>query len=207
MNILPKWLVKPFEYTALNHLNISADVDKNTNVGRLATGLEVRGLIPTIIIDHASNTILYGNEYAKACKEINKTYIPIIPINPKSVPDNIRQKDLFYIKASHEDKLSNTKVIGRAMDLLALKMSVQFGNLTRLLEYAEISQSEFDRYIKVAKVYQHEKLPDIQHLNKLYEIALIPEQFRTIPLKVNGRYKWVEEMTVRELREIKRKYK
>lgn len=204
---MPKWLVRPFEYTALSHLNISDDVDKNTNVGRLATGLEIQGLIPIIIIDHDSNTILHGNEYARACKEINKTYVPVIPINPKSVPDNIRQKDVFYIKYCHEDKLGNTKIIGRAMDLLALKMSVQFGELTRLLEYAKISQSEFDRYIKIAKVHQCEKLPDIQHLNKLYEIALIPEQFRTIPLKVNGRYKWVEEMTVRELREIKRKYK
>lgn len=208
MNILPKWLVKPFEYTALNHLNISADVDKNTNVGRLATGLEVRGLIPTIIIDHASNTILYGNEYAKACKEINKTYIPIIPINPKSVPDNIRQKDLFYIKASHEDKLGNTKIIGRAMDLLALKMSVQFGDLTRLLEYAKISQSEFDRYIKIAKVQQTEKLPDTNiSLNKLYEIALIPEKHRFTSHTVNGKTKLPHEMTVRELRELKKQIK
>lgn len=205
---MPKWLINPFEFTALNRLNISDDVEKSTNVGRLGTALKIQGLIPVVIVDDNSNTIVYGNEYAKACQELGITYLSIIAINAKKVPDNVRHKDLLYIKYNHEDKLSDKKTIGRAVDLLAFKMSVESGQLTRLLEYANISQSEFDRYIKVAKVQQTETLPDTDiSLNKLYEIALIPEQLRTIPLKVKGRYKWVEEMTVRELREVKRKYK
>lgn len=204
---MPNWLINPFEFTALSHLNISDDVEKNTNTGRLGVALEIQGLIPVVILDDSSNTIVYGNEYAKACQELGITYLPIIAINAKKVPDNIRHKDLLYIKYNHEDKLSNQKTIGSAKDLLAFKMSVESGQLTRLLEYANISQSEFDRYIKVARVHQTEKLPDADiSLNKLYEIALIPEKHRFTSHTVNGKTKLPHEMTVRELREVKRKY-
>lgn len=205
---MPNWLINPFEYTALSHLNISDDVDNRTNVGRLGVALKTQGLIPVVIVDDSSNTIVYGNEYAKACQEIGITYLPIIAINANKVPDNVRHKNLLYIKFNHADKLSDQKTIGRAEVLLAFKMSVASGQLTRLLEYANISQSEFDRYIKVAKVQQTEKLPDTEiSLNKLYEIALIPEKHRFTSHTVKGKTKLPHEMTVRELREVKRKYK
>ena len=59
---MPNWLINPFEFTALSHLNISEDVEKNTNTGRLGVALEIQGLIPVVILDDSSNTIVYGNE-------------------------------------------------------------------------------------------------------------------------------------------------
>lgn len=79
--------------------------------------------------------------------------------------------------------------------------------MNNILKLITVSHSEYDRYIKIAKVYQKEKLPDNLPLNKTYELALIPERYRFQPHRVNGFEKLPQDMTIRELREVKRKHK
>src|SRR5690606_30085106 len=71
-------------------------------------------------------------------------------------------------------------------------------------------KSQADRFIRVFKEHELGKLPNVGTIgfNALYEIATLPEPERekghTLP---SGETKTVDEMTVRELRELKRQLK
>src|SRR5699024_2338757 len=70
--------------------------------------------------------------------------------------------------------------------------------------------SQADRFMAVAKEYEMGKLPHVGNIGfrALYEIATLPQEERekehTLP---SGETKQVDEMTVRELQEVKRQLK
>lgn len=81
------------------------------------------------------------------------------------------------------------------------------GEWSKWLEEIEISKSQADRFIKVATEYDEGRLPHVGNLafRTLYEIATLPPEQRQVPhLTSKGEQKTPDEMTVRELRELKR---
>jgi len=73
-----------------------------------------------------------------------------------------------------------------------------------------MSKSQADRFIKVFKEYELGKLPDVGNigLSVLYEIATLPSEEREKEhVTSKGETKNVDEMTVRELQEVKKKLK
>lgn len=78
------------------------------------------------------------------------------------------------------------------------------------LESTKMSKSQADRFMRVYSEFETGKLPDVGNiaLSVLYEIATLPEPERekehTLP---SGETKTPDEMTVRELQEVKRQLK
>ncbi|MEV2661828.1 DUF3102 domain-containing protein [Paenibacillus larvae] len=87
------------------------------------------------------------------------------------------------------------------------KLAERHGGWTNWLREVEISTSQADRFIKIIERLTLEKLPDVGNIGiqVLYEIATLPEPERTKSHTIpsTGQTKAVEDMTVRELREVK----
>ncbi|MBU5265737.1 DUF3102 domain-containing protein [Virgibacillus proomii] len=75
-------------------------------------------------------------------------------------------------------------------------------------EEIEIDRAQADKFIKVADELGNECTYTQKGLRALYEIATLPQEERNKEHTLsNGKTKTVDEMTVRELREVKRKLK
>ncbi|WP_071880168.1 DUF3102 domain-containing protein [Geobacillus vulcani] len=91
------------------------------------------------------------------------------------------------------------------------KLAEKRGGWTAWLREIQMSTSQADRFIKVAKEFDEGKLPHVGNIRfrALYEIATMPETERFKPHTIlsTGETKTVDEMTVRELREVKKALK
>lgn len=84
------------------------------------------------------------------------------------------------------------------------------GEWKLFLESIDMSKSQADRFIKVFKEYDLGKLPDVGNigLSVLYEISTLPPEERGKEHTLSsGEAKTVDEMTVRELQEVKKALK
>lgn len=102
--------------------------------------------------------------------------------------------------------------IGRRIEKVRReKLAETRGGWTAWLREIEMSTSQADRFIKVFREYDGGKLPHVGNIGfrALYEIATMPEEARTETHTVptTGETKTVDEMTVRELREVKAELK
>lgn len=68
-----------------------------------------------------------------------------------------------------------------------------------------MDRAQADKFIRVYKELGHEFTYTHLGLNALYQIAAMPKEIREQKHEVNGRVKTVDQMTVRELREVNRK--
>lgn len=91
------------------------------------------------------------------------------------------------------------------------KLAEKRGGWTSWLREIGMSTSQADRFVKIFKEYDSGKLPHVGNIGfrVLYEIATLPEPERTKPHTIpsTGEVKTVDEMTVRELREVKKALK
>lgn len=91
------------------------------------------------------------------------------------------------------------------------KLAEGHGGWTAWLREIEMSTSQADRFIKVYVELNDGKFPTSGSiaLGKLYEIATLPPEERDRPHRIpsTGAVKTVDEMTVRELREVKKALK
>lgn len=91
------------------------------------------------------------------------------------------------------------------------KLAEKRGGWTSWLREIGMSTSQADRFVKIFKEYDSGKLPHVGNIGfrVLYEIATLPEPERTKPHTIpsTGETKTVDEMTVRELREVKKALK
>ena len=85
------------------------------------------------------------------------------------------------------------------------------GEWVKWLENIEMDRYQAARFIKVVDNLGESNVRTCAHLGfrVLYEIATIPEDARSIPHQIpsTGETKTVDEMTVRELREVKKALK
>ena len=83
------------------------------------------------------------------------------------------------------------------------------GEFGKWLENIQMPYRQANRFIKVSEEFQTNMTTSSQiGLNVLYEIATLPESERTIEHETsNGETKTPDEMTVRELRELKKQLK
>lgn len=83
------------------------------------------------------------------------------------------------------------------------------GEFGKWLENIQMPYRQANRFIKVSEEFQTNMTTSSQiGLNVLYEIATLPESERTIEHETsNGETKTPDEMTVRELRELKKELK
>lgn len=70
-----------------------------------------------------------------------------------------------------------------------------------------MSRQHADKFIKVAETFDMSTCHFKQSLDALYHIATLPPEEREVEHEVNGVKKKPEDMTVRELREVKRQLK
>lgn len=88
------------------------------------------------------------------------------------------------------------------------KLAEKHGGWTEWLRNIDMSTSQADRFIKVVDELGDEKFPTSGSitLGKLYEIATLPpeERKKTHIIPSTGKIKTVDEMTVKELREVKK---
>lgn len=90
------------------------------------------------------------------------------------------------------------------------KLAERHGGWTEWLREIDMSTSQADRFIKVFKEYDAGKLPHVGNIafRALYEIATLPPEQREQPhTTATGEQKTPDEMTVKELRELKRQLK
>lgn len=91
------------------------------------------------------------------------------------------------------------------------KLAEGHGGWTTWLREIDMSTSQADRFIKVVERIDPHKLPHVGNIGfrALYEIATLPPEERDRPHTIpsTGEIKSVDEMTVRELREVKRALK
>lgn len=102
--------------------------------------------------------------------------------------------------------------IGRRLEKVRReKLAETRGGWTAWLREIEMSTSQADRFIKVFREYDGGKLPHVGNIGfrALYEIATMPADQRDQPHTIpsTGETKTVDEMTVRELREVKAELK
>ena len=83
----------------------------------------------------------------------------------------------------------------------------EFGNF---LKSVGLTKSQSDRFVKIYSEHSQGKLPDVGNIGMsiVYEISTLPEPERTKEHTTsNGETKTPDEMTVRELRELKKQLK
>lgn len=102
--------------------------------------------------------------------------------------------------------------IGRRLEhVRSEKIAERHGGWSEWLREVDISTSQADRFIKVFKENDQGKLPHVGNVSfrALYEIATMPEEERekTHVIPSTGKEKTVDEMTVRELQEVKKALK
>ncbi|MCI2863571.1 hypothetical protein [Staphylococcus hominis] len=208
-----EWIVNPYKILNIDDMNngnggyeMAIANDGHTNTVLLKQDIKANGLKSLVIVDEEFNTLISGFSYVVACYELGIKNIPVIVVDLLKVPDKIEDYSILdNAQKNRMDKEYN--LIETAYRFAELKDKFEHGTLKNILNLIKVSHSEYDRYIKISKVYQKEKLPDNLPLNKTYEIALIPERYRFQRHKVNGFEKLPQDMTIRELREVKRKYK
>ncbi|WP_342438134.1 DUF3102 domain-containing protein [Paenibacillus sp. FSL L8-0436] len=87
------------------------------------------------------------------------------------------------------------------------KLAESHGGWTVWLREIEMSTSQADRFLQVIARVRPDELPHVGNLGLrlLYEIALVSPEDRKRPHTISstGATKTVDEMTVRELREVK----
>ena len=83
------------------------------------------------------------------------------------------------------------------------------GEFGSWLEKIEMSSTQANRFMKVVSEIDQNKLTHVGQFGfrALYEIATIPQEEREKEHEINGQTKTVDEMTVRELQELKRQNK
>ncbi|HSH25381.1 MAG TPA: DUF3102 domain-containing protein [Massilibacterium sp.] len=84
------------------------------------------------------------------------------------------------------------------------------GEWKGFLESIQMSKSQADRFITIAREYEMGKLPHVGNIGfrALYEIATMPEEQRTKQHELpSGEQKTPDEMTIKELREVKKQLK
>ena len=82
------------------------------------------------------------------------------------------------------------------------------GQFNKWLSSINMNYRQANRFIKVATEFSNVTTSSHLGMNVLYEIATMPEEERNKPQQLNsGEVKKPDEMTVRELREVKRKLK
>ncbi|MFT8392789.1 MAG: DUF3102 domain-containing protein [Liquorilactobacillus ghanensis] len=82
------------------------------------------------------------------------------------------------------------------------------GEFGKWLKSIEIQPRQAQRFIKIATEFSNTTTSSHLGMNVLYEIATMPAEERDKPQKLSsGEVKKPDEMTVRELREVKRKLK
>lgn len=208
-----EWIVNPYKILNIDDMNngnggyeMAIANDGHTNTVLLKQDIKANGLKSLVIVDEEFNTLISGFSYVVACYELGIKNIPVIVVDLLKVPDKIEDYSILdNAKKNRMDKEYN--LIETAYRFAELKDKFEHGKLKNILKLIKVSHSEYDRYIKISKVYQKEKLPDNLPLNKTYELALIPERYRFQKHNVNGFEKLPQDMTIRELREVKRKYK
>ncbi|WP_081247893.1 DUF3102 domain-containing protein [Staphylococcus saprophyticus] len=83
-----------------------------------------------------------------------------------------------------------------------------YGEFGTWLESMSLNKHQASRFIKVANEYKELRTNAKLGLNALYEIATLPESERTIEHTTsNGETKTPDEMTVKELRYLKKQLK
>lgn len=208
-----EWIVNPYKILNIDDMNngnggyeMAIANDGHTNTALLKQDIKANGLKSLVIVDEEFNTLISGFSYVVACYELGIKNIPVIVVDLLKVPDKI--DDYSILDNAQKNKMDKEyNLIETAYRFAELKDKFEHGTLKNILKLIKVSHSEYDRYIKISKVYQKEKLPDNLPLNKTYELALIPERYRFQKHKVNGFEKLPQDMTIRELREVKRKYK
>lgn len=208
-----EWIINPYKILNIDDMNngnggykMAIANDGHTNTEALKQDIKANGLKSLVIVDEEFNTLISGFSYVVACYELGIKNIPVIVVNLLKVPDKI--EDYSILDAAQKNRMNKEyNLIETAYHFSELKNNFEHGTLNNILKLIKVSHSEYDRYIKIAKVYQKEKLPDNLPLNKTYELALIPECYRFQPHTVKGFEKLPQDMTIRELREVKRKYK
>lgn len=84
------------------------------------------------------------------------------------------------------------------------------GEFGKWLESVNLSKSQSDRFIKIFDEHSNGRLPDVGNIGMsiVYEISTLPEPERTKEhVTEKGETKMPDEMTVRELRELKKRLK
>ncbi|PTJ37698.1 hypothetical protein BU021_12115 [Staphylococcus simulans] len=84
------------------------------------------------------------------------------------------------------------------------------GEFGRFLKSVGLTKSQSDRFIKIYSEHSQGKLPDVGNIGMsiVYEISTLPEPERTKEhVTSTGETKTPDEMTVRELRELKKQIK
>lgn len=84
------------------------------------------------------------------------------------------------------------------------------GEFGRFLKSVGLTKSQSDRFIKIYSEHSQGKLPDVGNIGMsiVYEISTLPEPERTKEhVTSTGETKTPDEMTVRELRELKKQLK
>ena len=98
--------------------------------------------------------------------------------------------------------------IGKEL-IRAKKEDVAHGDWQLFLDEINMSKSQADRHIKISNEYDMGKLPHVGNIGfrAMYEIATLPQEEREKEHETNGQTKTVDEMTVRELQEVKHQNK
>ncbi|WP_194749913.1 DUF3102 domain-containing protein [Staphylococcus chromogenes] len=84
------------------------------------------------------------------------------------------------------------------------------GEFGKFLKSVGLTKSQSDRFVKIYSEHSQGKLPDVGNIGMsiVYEISTLPEPERTKEhVTSNGETKTPDEMTVRELRELKKQLK
>ena len=84
------------------------------------------------------------------------------------------------------------------------------GEFGRFLKSVGLTKSQSDRFIKIYSEHSQGKLPDVGNIGMsiVYEISTLPEQERTKEHETSkGETKTPDEMTIKELRELKKQIK